>query len=132
MQLLPVTRGHATGASTRAGTDGAGEASRPTPAHLVLAELAHQGAGEDVASVHGQGQGPAVRGAQQGGEGLQEAHRDARRLGAPLADARQLPAQGLLQRQGGRARAGALPPGARAQWEDLRREGGRSGQQRAP
>lgn len=82
--------------------------------------------------MHGQGQGPAMWGAQQGGEGLQEAHCNARHLGAPLADVRQLLAQGLLQRQGGRARAGALPPRARAQWEDLRREGGPSGQQRSP
>ena len=100
----------------------------PPEAHLVLAELAHQGAGKDVAAVHGQGQGPAVWGAQQGGESLQEAHGDTRHLGAPLADSRQLPAQGLLQCQGGRARVGALPPRARAQWEDLCEERGLSGQ----
>lgn len=104
----------------------------PPEAHLVLAELAHQGAGKDVAAVHGQGQGPAVWGAQQGGESLQEAHGDTRHLGAPLADSRQLPAQGLLQRQGGRACVGTLPPWARAQWEDLCKERGLSGQQRTP
>lgn len=88
--------------------------------HLVLAELAQQRAGEEVAALHGQGQGPAVRRAQQRSDGLQQAHRHPRHLGAPPASQRQLLAQGLLQRQGGGAGAGTRPPRARAQWEDLR------------
>lgn len=60
-----------------------------------------------------------MRGAQQGGHGLQKADCDAWHLGVPLADTSQLLAQGLLQCQGKGAWAGALPPWIRAQWEDL-------------
>lgn len=80
-----------------------------------------------MAAVHGHGQGPTVWGAQQGSHGLQEAHCDAWHLRVPLADSGQLLTQGLLQRQGKRARTGALPPGIWAQWEDLEQQGQESG-----
>lgn len=64
--------------------------------YLVLVELAHQWAGKEVAAVHGQSQGTAMRGAQQGGHGLQKANCDAWHLRVPLADTGQLLAQGLL------------------------------------
>jgi hypothetical protein len=89
------------------------------PAYLVLVELAHQWAGKEVAVMHSQSKGATVRGAQQGGHGLQKADCDAWHLGVPLADTSQLLAQGLLQCQGKGAWAGALPPWVRAQWEDL-------------
>lgn len=74
-------------------------------AHLVLGDLAQQGTGKEVVPLHGHDQGTAVWGAEQSGNGLQEAHRDARQLGAPLAESRQLLAQGLLQCEGDRAGA---------------------------
>lgn len=64
-----------------------------------------------------------MRGAQQGGHGLQETHCDAWHLGVPLANTSQLLAQGLLQGQGEGAWTGALPPWVGAQWEDLKAEG---------
>lgn len=103
---------------------GGGTTTQPTPvwtAHLVLAEQAQERAGQEVVPLHGHGQGAAVRGVQQRGHGLQQAHCDARPLGAPLVDSHQLLAQGLLQRQGHRAGAGELPPWAWAQREDLGR-----------
>lgn len=88
-------------------------------AYLVLVELAHKWAGKEVAVVHSQSKGATVRGAQQGGHGLQKADCDAWHLRVPLADTSQLLAQGLLQCQGKGAWAGALPPWVWAQWEDL-------------
>lgn len=69
--------------------------------------------------MHGHHQGTAVWGAEQGGEGLQDTHRDARHLRVTLDDAGQLLAQGLLQREGHGAGTGALPPRVRAEREDL-------------
>lgn len=76
--------------------------------------------------MHGQSQGPAMRGAKKGGNGLQEAHCDTCHLRTPLADACQLLAQGLLQCKGNRAGTGALPPWAGAQREDLEQSTGSS------
>lgn len=89
------------------------------PAYLVLVELAHKWAGKEVAVVHSQSKGATVRGAQQGGHGLQKADCDAWHLRVPLADTSQLLAQGLLHCQGKGAWAGALPSWVRTQWEDL-------------
>lgn len=100
--------------------------------YLVLVELAHQWAGKEVAVVHSQSQSATMRGAQQCGHGLQEAHCDAWHLGVPLADTSQLLAQCLLQCQGKGAWAGALPPWVGTQWEDLKAEGVKDAEVRTP
>lgn len=116
---------------------------------MVLVELAHDRAGDEVVAVHGHDQGAAVRGVEQRSHGLQQAHRDPARRGparcgptclsparrgpaglgpaglspagcrAPLADVGQLLPQRLLQCQGQWPQAGVLPPRVRGQWEKL-------------
>jgi hypothetical protein len=76
-----------------------------------------------MATVHGCGQGPTVWGAQQGGHGLQEAHRDAWHLRVPLADTGQLLAKCLLQREAQGTQARAWPAWVRTQREDLEWQG---------
>lgn len=116
---------------------------------MVLVELAHDRAGDEVVAVHGHDQGAAVRGVEQRSHSLQQPHRDPARRGpahcgpahrgptclspagrgpaglgpagwrGPLADVGQLLPQRLLQCQGQWPQAGVLPPRVRGQWEKL-------------
>ena len=87
-------------------------------------QLAHQRAGEGVAAVHRHDDGAGVRGAEQSGDGLQEAGGEAGLLDVTLLGSHQLLGQGLLQGQGQLAGRGAGPAGVCLQGEDLGGGGG--------
>lgn len=82
-------------------------------------ELAHEGAGEGVAAVHGHDNGPGVGGGQQGGYGLQQLKGQAALLDLALLGPHQVFSQGLLQGQGQLAGGGAGPAGVHLQGEYL-------------
>lgn len=71
--------------------------------HLILVQLAHQRAGDEVVTMHRHHQRSAVRRVHQRSYCLEKPCCDACHLCVPLADASQLLRQGLLQRQGKRA-----------------------------
>lgn len=78
-------------------------------AHLILVQLAHQWAGDEVVTMHGHHQRPAVRRVHQCSHCLEKSCCDPGHLCVPLADASQFLPQGLLQRQGKRAQVRILP-----------------------
>lgn len=82
-------------------------------------ELAHEGAGEGVAAVHGHDNGPGVGGGQQGCYGLQQLKGQAALLDLALLGPHQVFSQGLLQGQGQLAGGGAGPAGVHLQGEYL-------------
>lgn len=71
--------------------------------HLILVQLAHQRAGDEVVTMHCHHQRTAVWRVHQRSYCLEKPRCDPRHLRVPLADASQLLRQGLLQRQGERA-----------------------------
>lgn len=79
-------------------------------AYLILVQLAHQRAGDEVVAVHCHHQRAAVRRVRQCSHCLEQPCCDAGHLRVPLANASQFLPQCLLQRQGQRAQVGILPP----------------------
>lgn len=82
-------------------------------------KLAHEGAGEGVAAVHGHDNGPGVGRGKQGCYGLQELKGQTSLLDLALLGPHQVFCQGLLQGQGQLARGGAWPAGVHLQGEYL-------------